>query len=151
MASKDEYEVARLMTADHFQQDLQAQFEGDVKLTYHLAPPLLAHRKDARGRPVKRGFGPWLRPVLSLLARAKPLRGTALNPFGYHSEARLHRETLAWYLALLDRMQQDCTATNEADWQSVLTLTGEIRGYGPVRAEAAGRIRAEIASRLDRG
>ncbi|MCE8524916.1 indolepyruvate ferredoxin oxidoreductase family protein [Ruegeria pomeroyi] len=151
MACKDEYEVARLMATDHFQKDLQEQFEGDFKLTYHLAPPLLAHGKDARGRPLKRGFGPWLRPVLSLLARAKPLRGTALNPFGYHFEARLHRETLAWYLALLDRMQQDCTATNEADWQSVLTLAGEIRGYGPVRVEAVKRVQADIASRLDKG
>ena len=42
MAYKDEYEVARLHTGAEFRQQLHAQFEGRLHLTYHLAPPTLA-------------------------------------------------------------------------------------------------------------
>ena len=42
LAIKDEYEVARLYSAPEFQEKLNAQFEGDYKLSFHLAPPLLA-------------------------------------------------------------------------------------------------------------
>ncbi|WP_291738083.1 DUF6537 domain-containing protein, partial [Leisingera sp. F5] len=88
MAYKDEYEVARLLTSDAFQHQLEDEFEGDFSVKYHLAPPLLSWKKDARGRPAKRAFGPWLRPAMHLLAKAKTLRGSAFNIFGYHEEAR---------------------------------------------------------------
>src|SRR5262249_26569587 len=42
MAYKDEYEVARLYTDGSFWQRLNAQFEGDFTLNFHLAPPLVA-------------------------------------------------------------------------------------------------------------
>ena len=49
MAYKDEYEVARLHTDTGFRDQIAEQFEGDYKLAYHLAPPMLAKR-NARGR-----------------------------------------------------------------------------------------------------
>jgi indolepyruvate ferredoxin oxidoreductase len=42
MAYKDEYEVARLHTDTGFLEKIAGQFEGDYKVHYHLAPPLLA-------------------------------------------------------------------------------------------------------------
>ena len=97
MAYKDEYEVARLLTSPAFAHQIDAEFEGDFKVHYHLAPPLLSRKKDSRGRPLKRAFGPWLRPAMTLLTKGKRLRGSWFNPFGYHAEARLHRDLLAWY------------------------------------------------------
>jgi len=41
MAYKDEYEVARLHSNPAFGQRIAAMFEGEYKLHYHLAPPLL--------------------------------------------------------------------------------------------------------------
>lgn len=38
MAYKDEYEVARLHTDAGFLGKVNAMFEGDFKLNYHLAP-----------------------------------------------------------------------------------------------------------------
>src|SRR6201999_2393727 len=58
MAYKDEYEVARLYADPAFAKKLAASFEGDWKLKFHLAPPLLAKRDD-RGHLLKRDFGPW--------------------------------------------------------------------------------------------
>jgi indolepyruvate ferredoxin oxidoreductase len=53
MSYKDEYEVGRLYTETGFIDELTANFDGDFKVNYHLAPPLLSFRRDARGRPAK--------------------------------------------------------------------------------------------------
>ena len=53
MAYKDEYEVARLYTSGEFRKRLEQQFEGNYRLHFHLAPPLLAKR-DAEGRLQKK-------------------------------------------------------------------------------------------------
>src|SRR5690606_38239184 len=42
MAYKDEYEVARLYAGPDFARKLATQFEGEIRLTFHLAPPLFA-------------------------------------------------------------------------------------------------------------
>ncbi len=141
MAYKDEFEVARLMTSDTFSKELAQQFDGEFTAKYHMAPPLLSWKKDGNGRPVKRAFGPWLRPVLSVLSRGKSLRGKPFNPFGYHSEARLHRQILSWYDALLTRLQTDFAARSDADWLESLACADEVRGFGPVREESFHRAR----------
>jgi indolepyruvate ferredoxin oxidoreductase len=41
LAYKDEYEVARLFTDGHFEQQLRDQFDGDFKISFNLAPPIL--------------------------------------------------------------------------------------------------------------
>jgi indolepyruvate ferredoxin oxidoreductase len=51
MAYKDEYEVARLQTDVSFQRELDNIFEGDYKIEYHLAPPMLS-KTDDNGQPV---------------------------------------------------------------------------------------------------
>ncbi|MFD3190547.1 indolepyruvate ferredoxin oxidoreductase family protein [Sedimentitalea sp. HM32M-2] len=141
MAYKDEFEVARLHSQSGFAAELKTQFEGDFQIRYHLAPPLFSRRKDARGRPVKREFGAWLTPVLRQLARLKRLRGTALNPFGYHAEAKLHRDLLDWYLGLLPQVAAAWSPACHDRCMDVLTAPEDIRGYGPVRIAAASTAR----------
>jgi indolepyruvate ferredoxin oxidoreductase len=148
MAIKDEYEVARLQTDPAFSERLAAQFEGDFKINYHLAPPLLSPGRDSRGRPLKRTFGPWLTPVLRGLATLKRLRGSVLDPFAYHAEARLNREVLAWYEALLPRVAAMCTSETHAVCEAILSAPDAIRGYGPVRTAAARSARAEAEAAL---
>ncbi|WP_164661868.1 indolepyruvate ferredoxin oxidoreductase family protein [Tropicibacter sp. Alg240-R139] len=137
MAYKDEFEVARLMTGQGFANELAEKFEGDFIVKYHMAPPILNFGKDGRGRPAKRTFGPWMRTVLGLLAKGKSFRGSALNPFGFHSEAKMHRETLVWYEGLLDQAQDSET------WQAILSAADDIRGYGTVREQAVKQARAK--------
>jgi indolepyruvate ferredoxin oxidoreductase len=55
LAYKDEYEVARLLLNSRAK--AEAAFEGDLKLTYHLAPPLLLAVHRPRWAPGKSGFG----------------------------------------------------------------------------------------------
>ena len=94
LAYKDEFEVARLHLET--EEKARAAFDGDLKLTYHLAPPLLPG-KDASGRPKKREFGAWVGRLYGLLAKMKPLRGTPLNPFGYTAERRMERALIRQY------------------------------------------------------
>jgi indolepyruvate ferredoxin oxidoreductase len=96
LSYKDEYEVARL----HLETEAKAReaFDGDFKLKYHLAPPLLPG-KDASGRPKKREFGPWIGRLYPVLARLKALRGTPLDVFGYSAERRMERGLIKQYQA----------------------------------------------------
>jgi indolepyruvate ferredoxin oxidoreductase len=53
MAYKDEYEVARLYTDGSFATRLGEKFDGDVRLKFHLAPPVFARRDKATGHLLK--------------------------------------------------------------------------------------------------
>jgi len=148
MAYKDEYEVARLLTSDVFAHQIKKDFEGDFTINYHLAPPLLSRRKDSRGRPLKRAFGPWLRPLMVLLVKGKSLRGKWFNIFGYHAEARLHLDVLNWYEKCLEQIAQHYSAENHARCLTILTAPMEIRGYGPVRQQAAKTVQTTTNQQL---
>ena len=97
LAYKDEYEVARLYTDGRFEKQLRDQFDGDFKISFNLAPPMLAGGTDALGRPRKRAFGAWMMPLFRLLAKMRGLRGTAFDIFGYSADRRLERDLIAGY------------------------------------------------------
>ncbi len=79
---------------------IAAQFEGDFKLSYHLAPPLLAKTND-KGELQKQKFGPWVQTAFRLLAPLKFLRGTAFDVFGRTEERRTERALVGEYRASL--------------------------------------------------
>ncbi len=141
MAYKDEFEVARLLTSPEFGAELAGKFQGDYTVRYHLAPPLLNRSHDARGRPGKRAFGAWMGGAMRVLAGMKALRATRFNPFGYHREARLHRDLLAWYETGLTRAAALWAQGRSADCLAFLSAPDDIRGYGALRAEAAEKAR----------
>ncbi len=148
MAYKDEYEVARLHADPAFLQRLKDTFEGDFSVHFHLAPPLLPLGKDARGRPNKRQFGPWMGRAFHMLARFKSLRGTPFDLFGYTQERREERVLIGWYEGLVaDNLARIDFATAE-DWKKRFEAPMQMRGYGPVKAEAVARIKAEIEEGL---
>src|SRR5262249_35322559 len=69
LAIKDEYEVARLYTDSDFMARVQAQFEGDYKLTFHLAPPLSNKPDPVTGEAKKSKYGPWMMSAFRVLAK----------------------------------------------------------------------------------
>src|SRR6476659_7105305 len=142
LAYKDEYEVARLYTDGRFEKQLRDQFEGDFKINFNLAPPMLAGKPDALGRPGKRAFGAWMMPVFRFLAKMKFLRGTPLDIFGYSADRKLERDLIAGYekdvatvLGLLSPDTHDTAV-------EILSLPDRIRGYGPVKEKAVADARA---------
>ena len=151
LSCKDEFEVARLHLDTKAK--VRTELEGDVKLRYHLAPPLLPGR-DGAGRPRKREFGGWIAHVFPVLARLKFLRGTAFNPFGYTAERRMERALIAQYEADMAAWLPKAGAVDATALLALAELPLSIRGFGPVKegnaAKAALR-RAEILQRLAAG
>jgi indolepyruvate ferredoxin oxidoreductase len=132
LAYKDEYEVARLFTDGSFRAALEARFEGDYTLRFHMAPPLLA-RPDASGRPRKMDFGPRLMLLMKLLARGKALRGTALDLFGRTDERRMERELPVDYARSIEALLGRLSAEMLDKAVAFAALAEGIRGYGPVK------------------
>ncbi|MFQ5635607.1 MAG: DUF6537 domain-containing protein, partial [Gammaproteobacteria bacterium] len=148
LAYKDEYEVARLLTAPAFRDALAAEFEGDYRLHFHLAPPWLSRPNEA-GRPRKTEFGPWLGSVLRSVAALRRLRATPLDPFRFSHDRKLDRRELSDFEAALDLIATGLTAQNHGAAVEWAGLASAVRGFGPVKAaahEQAAARRAELLS-----
>jgi indolepyruvate ferredoxin oxidoreductase len=147
LAIKDEYEVARL----HLESlsKAQAEFDGTLRPTFHLAPPFLPGH-DAAGRPKKRAFGAWIIPVFRMLTKLTPLRGTAFDPFGQTAERRMERSLIAQYESDLTEVFGSYTAAKLGLAAEIAELPLTIRGFGPVKqanAEKAAARRTELMSK----
>ncbi len=142
MAYKDEYEVARLHSDRTFLDRVNGMFEGDFKLNYHLAPPLIAKR-NAKGELQKRKFGPAMLTGFRLLARLKGLRGTAFDVFGATSERQSERALIGEYRASVEEVLTGLNASNHGVALEIASVPEQIRGYGHVKARnlAAARSR----------
>ena len=151
MAFKDEYEVARLYSDPAFRSGLADTFAGSPKLKVHLAPPLLAWRKDHKtGRPRKIAFGGWIFPAFGLLAKLKGLRGTLLDPFGFTAERRMERALISEYRALAETIAARVTPKTMATAVELAAAADLIAGYGPVKEAGVAAYRARVAELLPR-
>jgi indolepyruvate ferredoxin oxidoreductase len=132
MAYKDEYEVARLHTDQSFHDKIAAQFEGDYKLHYHLAPPLIAKKND-QGELIKQPFGPVMLTCFKLLAKLKGLRGGAFDIFGKTEERQMERALIVEYRASIDEVLGSLSAANLLLATEIARVPEDIRGYGHVK------------------
>jgi indolepyruvate ferredoxin oxidoreductase len=147
-AIKDEYEVARLYANTDFLKRVDAQFEGDYKLTYHLAPPLTNKPDPHTGRVKKSTYGPWMMSAFRVLATMKGLRGTALDVFGRTAERKMERQLLADYEKNVDEILARLGAGNHALAVAIASLPEHIRGYGHVKDGFVAEVKAEEAKLL---
>ena len=150
LAYKDEYEVARLHCAPEFRRRLEATFEGDWSLEFHLAPPLFARRDPATGEPRKTRYGPWMMRVFAVLARLKGLRGTMLDPFGYTRERRRERALIDRYERVVASLLDGLDHTNHALAVEIASLPERIRGFGHVKAKSIEEAQHREAELLER-
>jgi indolepyruvate ferredoxin oxidoreductase len=149
LAYKDEYEVARLFTDGRFRAALEESFEGRLRLSYHMAPPLLAKGADG-APPVKARYGPWLFTAMKWLARGKRLRGTWLDPFGRTEERRLERELAQRYAELIGMLLPRLSVQNLAAAVELAALPERIRGFGHVKLASLHPVLAREAALVTR-
>jgi indolepyruvate ferredoxin oxidoreductase len=147
MAYKDEYEVARLHSDGAFAARINALFEGDFKVHYYLAPPLLASRNE-HGELQKKKYSPGIVIAFKLLARLKGLRGTAIDIFGRTEERRAERALIGEYRASVDELlgalgcdlNGGCRSQAAADRYAlalqIARIPEQIRGFGHVKARS---------------
>jgi indolepyruvate ferredoxin oxidoreductase len=149
MAYKDEYEVAQLYTDGAFLKKLNAQFEGDFTLNFHLAPPLTAARDARTGHLQKRAYGPWMLGAFSVLAKLKALRGTPLDIFGYSEERRTERRLIAEYETVIEEILGRLTPVNHATAIALARIPERIRGFGHVKDATLKAAKASEAALLE--
>jgi indolepyruvate ferredoxin oxidoreductase len=144
LAIKDEYEVARLHLDPRFLEAIAREFEGDYRLNYHLAPPLLAKREEGSGHLRKSTFGPWVLFGFKLLSRFRFLRNCAVDPFARSRERRFELELLKDYENAVNLVVKNVTAETYDSCLALLSYPEQVRGYGHVRQASFERIRSEI-------
>jgi indolepyruvate ferredoxin oxidoreductase len=151
LAIKDEYEVARLYAETDFMAQVAAQFEGDYRLAFHLAPPLLSRADPSTGRSAKHRYGPWMMAIFKWLARARRWRGTRWDIFGRSAERRMERQLIADYEADVKLIMARLDASQLATASKLACWPEAVRGFGPVKATSiahAQRQRESLRARL---
>ena len=152
MAYKDEYEVARLHSDPAFMQKIEGMFEGDYKVVFHLAPPLLNKPDPATGEAKKSTYGPWMMRAFRLLAKMKGLRGGALDIFGRSAERCGERALIVEYAATVEQLLGKLTPANHALAVDIASVPELIRGYGHVKMrhlKQAQKQRAELLQKFN--
>lgn len=142
MAYKDEYEVARLSVDPAFERQLESEFGPGTRYEFQLHPPILA----AMGLKHKISLGSWVKPGLQLLAAARVVRGTWLDPFGRDEVRRIERSLIDDYAQAMNAAMQSLSPDNEADVARLADLPDRVRGYGQVKLKNVANFRAQLAS-----
>jgi indolepyruvate ferredoxin oxidoreductase len=150
LAYKDEYEVARLYTNSAFLKSVEAQFEGDYKLVFHLAPPLLAGKDPATGELRKRTYGPWMLKAMRILAGYKHLRGGRFDIFARSAERKLDRRLIADYEALIETLLAGLTTSKHELAVELASLPEQVRGFGHIRERYVEHARVQQKTLLAR-
>ena len=153
MAYKDEYEVARLFSGDAFRAQLEEQFEGNYRLEFNLAPPLVSKRHPETGQARKRVYGPWMMAVFRVLASLRRLRGTPFDIFGRTAERRMERALIEDYFQRMQEVVANLDRNNHGAAVELATVPEFVRGFGHVKerhvAEARSRQLQALAAFRD--
>ncbi|WP_019528277.1 indolepyruvate ferredoxin oxidoreductase family protein [Dasania marina] len=149
MAYKDEYEVARLHSGKALREALAETFDGNFKLAFHLAPPVLGGRDPNTGRYPKRVFGGWMMHAFTLLAKFKFLRGSVFDPFGYASHRQQERQLIKDYAQTIRKLLPDLKADNYATAVAIAELPEKIRGYDTVKEANIAQVQLQQEQLLD--
>ncbi len=147
MAYKDEYEVARLYTSGEFMRRLEQQFDGDYRVHFHLAPPLLAKKND-KGELVKGEYGPWVFKAFGLLAKLRVLRGGPFDIFGRTAERRMERQLIEDYERTVGGLLDKLDGGNVDLAAEIAGIPEQIRGYGHVKEAHLHQAKAREAELL---
>ena len=142
MAYKDEYEVARLMSDEDTMAEARRLAGRDGRIAWKLHPPLLR----ALGLRRKISFGLWATPFFSLLARARFLRGTVFDLFGYAKLRRMERALPREYIEVLDRILARLRSTDLETAVAIAELPSEIRGYEDLKLQRIAQYRNSLAA-----
>jgi indolepyruvate ferredoxin oxidoreductase len=78
----------------------------------------------------------------------KRLRGTPLDPFGYTAERRMERELIGWYERKVEAALARLSSETHEALCALMEKPMQIRGYGPVKEDAARKVRAEMEAGL---
>ncbi|MHA7835920.1 MAG: indolepyruvate ferredoxin oxidoreductase family protein [bacterium] len=149
MAVKDEYEVMRLWSSDAFQRQLDAEFEGNYKLQFHLAPQMFFPRDPDTGRVKKLAIDRRLFAVMKWLRKLKFLRGTPLDLFNKTAHRKREWALVGEYEAVLDELLRDLSPENLELAVQIAEIPEHIRGFDTVKDAQIETAKEKEAQLLD--
>jgi indolepyruvate ferredoxin oxidoreductase len=89
-------------------------------------------------------------PAMRLLAKARGVRGSWLDPFGHTAERRLERQLARDYAATIDELLGTLDAGNRALALAIAQGPERMRGYGHVKLANVATARAREQELLER-
>ena len=140
MAYKDEYEVARLALDPAEKGKIVAQFGDGARVAWKLHPPLLR----ALGLKNKLSLGRWFTPVYVILRRAKWLRGTKFDIFGYAEVRRTERALVEEYAEVVTDLAANLRPDNHELAIRIAELPDVIRGYEQIKLDNVAAYRMQL-------
>lgn len=87
-------------------------------------------------------------PLFRILASLRGLRGTPFDLLGRSPERRMERELIVEFERLMDELLPILREDRLSDATDLVALYMDIRGYGPVKEEAADLVRRQVAECL---
>jgi indolepyruvate ferredoxin oxidoreductase len=142
LAYKDEYEVARLLTAPDFLAAIGDELPGVQRVHYRLHPPMLR----SMGRKKKIALDArWATPFLRTLARMRFLRGTPFDPFGYAQVRKVERSLAREYAGLCASLTASLDAEGYDRAAEVVSAIDLVKGYEGIKLGNLERYRERLA------
>ena len=133
MSYKDEYEVARLYSNNEFINKINATFEGNFKINFHLAPPIFYKKDKVTGNPLKMNFGSWTLNLFKIISKFRFLRGTYFDIFGYFEERKVEKLLINKYKKLIHEICPKLTIDNYSLAVEIASIPDQIRGFGYIK------------------
>jgi len=149
LAVKDEYEVMRLWSSEGFQRQLDAEFEGNYKLQFHLAPQLFFPRDSESGRVKKLNIDRRLFAVMKWLRKLKFLRGTPLDFFNKTAHRKREWALVGEYETVLDELVRGLAPDNLDLAVQIAEIPEHIRGFDTVKDAQVVAAKEKEAELLD--
>ena len=139
LASKDEYEVARLLTHPNFQRFVDDQFTNIQSFQFAFAPTWLPRAQKSKVR-----VNSWVRIFLKLLSKLKRLRGTVFDPFKHIEERKFEIKLLQDFDAKMDSVCANLNEDNISNAVELIRCYAEVRGYGHVKQAAWDKVAERV-------
>lgn len=140
MAYKDEYEVARLSLDPATLATVRDRFGPGTRVSHRLHPPILR----TLGVRKKISLGPWFTPVFRLLVKARRLRGTPFDLFGYAHVRRVERELIVEYRRVIEEVLGSLAPEHHALAVTIAGLPDEVRGYEQIKLDNVARYQQRL-------
>ena len=133
MSYKDEYEVARLHTGNEIREYLDDKLEGNYKIEYSLAPPVLGGRNKNTGKYPKRKLPSFTFYIFTILKHFKFLRGTIFDIFGFSKHRKIERDLIDEYENIILKILDNISEDNYEIAIKIASLPEQIKGYDVVK------------------
>ncbi|MGA1033812.1 MAG: indolepyruvate ferredoxin oxidoreductase family protein [Ilumatobacteraceae bacterium] len=144
VAYKDEYEVARLIVEGGGDHQSRSISDGPTVRYRLLHPPVLA----AMGVQRKLRFGPAWMPMFRVLRRARVLRGTPFDIFGFAAIRRDERRLPDEYRSLVAAVTDAIGTVSYERLVEIADLPDVVRGYETLKESRIEVFRTRAAAAL---